>query len=371
MMPIPEKDISRPTRQALDAKIKELDQAQRINHTLLEKNEASQKALEESEQRFKAVFDTSLDGIIVTNFDSGIIVDVNEAFCRLCDRSKIQIIGTTTMDIGIWKTWTQRREYIKLIQEKGKHENLEIELKLKNKTVSTLMSSKPVILSGKRHLLSTIRDISDRKEIEEQRMLLRKMDSNSTRTDGIVHDFNNLLSGIVGYLEMLDAQNEKFTDNQKDNISNAIISSKKAAKLIRQLRATRDIPELKPAPRKIKTVLVIDDEDMVRDMAVKALESFGYQTLKAENGQVGVQIYKEHQNQIDAVLLDIIMPKMSGVETFTRIKEINPDANVIITSGHITNTEQKKLFTKASAYLDKPYQIMDLKQILREVLPEE
>ncbi len=117
-----------------------------------------------------------------------------------------------------------------------------------------------------------------------------------------------------------------------------------------------------------KTVLVIDDEDMIRDMAVKTLESFGYNALEAADGKAGVAVYRKNHHFIDAVLLDIIMPKMSGVETFKQLLQINPNVKVIIASGHITNQEQKKLFARATAYLDKPYQIMELKQILHSII---
>lgn len=116
-----------------------------------------------------------------------------------------------------------------------------------------------------------------------------------------------------------------------------------------------------------KTILVIEDEDMVRDMAVKALKVFGYKTLDACDGEAGAALFKKHHTSIDAVLLDIIMPKMSGTETFRQLLKINPNVKVIVASGHVTNDDQKKIFTRACAYLEKPYQIMELKQTLESI----
>ena len=116
-----------------------------------------------------------------------------------------------------------------------------------------------------------------------------------------------------------------------------------------------------------ETILVIEDEDVVRDMAVKTLKSFGYNTLEASDGEIGLGIYKKNHHLIDAVLLDVIMPKMSGIQTFKQMLKINPHVKVIIASGHITNQDQKKMFAKACAYLDKPYQIIELKQALRSI----
>lgn len=129
-----------------------------------------------------------------------------------------------------------------------------------------------------------------------------------------------------------------------------------------------------PAPRpkslspEGKTILVIEDEDMVRDMTVKSLTSFGYQTLTAENGKKAVDIFKANHTGIDAVLLDVIMPEMSGTEAFRQILEIDPMVKVVIASGHITNQDQRKMFSKAKAYLDKPFQIMELKRIMEDIL---
>ena len=135
--------------------------------------------------------------------------------------------------------------------------------------------------------------------------------------------------------------------------------------------ATKVISEIKKeqqSKESSKTILVIEDEDMVRDMAVKALKSFGYNTLEAYDGEIGLGIYKKNYRLIDAVLLDIIMPKMSGTQTFKQMLKINPNVKVIIASGHVTNQDQKKMFAKACAYLDKPYQIMELKHALQSIL---
>jgi CheY-like chemotaxis protein len=133
-------------------------------------------------------------------------------------------------------------------------------------------------------------------------------------------------------------------------------------------KAVSEMKKARQSRQDSKTILVIEDEDMVRDMAVKVLQSFGYNTLEACDGEIGLGIYKKNHSLIDAVLLDIIMPKMSGTETFKQMLKINPHVKVIIASGHVTNQDQKKMFAKASAYLDKPYQIMELKQALQSIL---
>lgn len=128
-------------------------------------------------------------------------------------------------------------------------------------------------------------------------------------------------------------------------------------------KKTEQSPNWKP-----ETILVIDDEDGLRDIAVKALKSFGYSTLEACDGEIGLSVFKQYHHLIDVVLLDIIMPKMSGMETFKQMLEIDPHVKVIIASGHVVNQDQKKMFAKACAYLEKPYQIMELKKALQSIL---
>ena len=80
-------------------------------------------------------------------------------------------------------------------------------------------------------------------------------------------------------------------------------------------------------------VLVIDDEPSVRMSAKRILERYGYQILIAEDGQVGLDMFRENAAQIVAILLDMAMPVMSGEETFRKIRAIRSDACVVLSSG--------------------------------------
>lgn len=122
------------------------------------------------------------------------------------------------------------------------------------------------------------------------------------------------------------------------------------------------------SPKRLKTVLIIEDEDTVRAMTAKALKTFGYNPIEASDGEKGVSIYQTNSHSIDAICLDIILPGISGTDTFKQILEINPKAKIIITSGHVTSQDQQKMFSHAAAYIEKPYQIMTLKETLSSVL---
>lgn len=81
-------------------------------------------------------------------------------------------------------------------------------------------------------------------------------------------------------------------------------------------------------------ILVVDDEEVVRWGLVETLESLGYQTLEAGDGEEGVQRYREHRDTVDLVLMDMIMPKRDGRQALQAIREINPQARVMLISGY-------------------------------------
>jgi CheY-like chemotaxis protein len=103
------------------------------------------------------------------------------------------------------------------------------------------------------------------------------------------------------------------------------------------------------------TILVIDDEETVRNVARIALERCGYQVLAAEDGQKGVHLFEANPEAISLVLLDMAMPGISGEETLKRIRAIRPDTPVVVSSGFSETDARAKFGDGISAFLQKPY----------------
>ncbi|MDJ0622641.1 MAG: cache domain-containing protein [Desulfocapsaceae bacterium] len=119
-------------------------------------------------------------------------------------------------------------------------------------------------------------------------------------------------------------------------------------------------------------VLIVDDEPVVRATAKMMLEKLGYSTLMAENGQQGLEVYQQHLEKIDLVLLDVIMPVMDGTECFYRLKKINPDVKVVISSGFTRDADLNGL--KDNGLLDfvrKPYSLEQLSQVVAKAMQAE
>lgn len=90
-------------------------------------------------------------------------------------------------------------------------------------------------------------------------------------------------------------------------------------------------------PRGNETILIVDDHETIWDFLIDALQELGYSVLLAENGLDAVEIYEANPDQIDLVLLDMIMPKSGGHQTFMRLKAIDPEVKVILSSGFVPN----------------------------------
>ena len=118
-----------------------------------------------------------------------------------------------------------------------------------------------------------------------------------------------------------------------------------------------------------EVVLFVDDEDMICDIGEQILKAMGYRTIIARNGKEAVEIYKENQDKIDMVILDIFMPKMGGGEAFDRMKEVNPNVKVLISSGCSVNDQVMDIIGRGCiGFIQKPFRFEDLSYKMREVL---
>jgi CheY-like chemotaxis protein len=116
--------------------------------------------------------------------------------------------------------------------------------------------------------------------------------------------------------------------------------------------------------------LVVDDEETVREVALRMMEALGFTTLAARDGREAVEIYRKNAARIRLVLLDLTMPQMDGEETFRAIRAINSSATVILMSG-FTEMESLDRFrgTGLAAFLQKPFSLESLKEVVQRASP--
>ena len=126
--------------------------------------------------------------------------------------------------------------------------------------------------------------------------------------------------------------------------------------------------ELKRVAGGNETILIIEDEETVLNLAKEVLDNYGYNILTAFDGRQGLDIYTKHKDSIDLVLLDLMMPEMSGRMVFKEMLQINPAVKVIISSGQSGEDTSQGIFSKAKAIVSKPYKVSELAQTVRTVL---
>lgn len=117
------------------------------------------------------------------------------------------------------------------------------------------------------------------------------------------------------------------------------------------------------------TILVIDDESLMRTMATEMLSKCGYSAITAKSGKEGIEIYKQNSTSIIAVILDMAMPELSGRETFIRLKEINENVKVLLASGFRQDERVMEVMRLGiKGFLQKPYRMADLSKAVAKML---
>jgi len=121
--------------------------------------------------------------------------------------------------------------------------------------------------------------------------------------------------------------------------------------------------------RGTETILLVDDEGMVMEVAREMLEYLGYRVHCVGSGQEAVAVYHEKKNEIDLVVLDMIMPGISGGETFARLREIDPQIKVLLSSGYSIDGQAREILDRGcNGFLQKPFKLANLSRKVREVL---
>jgi CheY-like chemotaxis protein len=117
-----------------------------------------------------------------------------------------------------------------------------------------------------------------------------------------------------------------------------------------------DAGDTAPPRRREGLILLVDDEEAVREMLGEMLEQEGFEVLRAEDGSRGVALFEANRDRIDVVLLDLSMPGLSGEGAFRRLRQIDPGVRVILSSGYDSQEVRGRFGASAPfAFIQKPY----------------
>jgi CheY-like chemotaxis protein len=126
---------------------------------------------------------------------------------------------------------------------------------------------------------------------------------------------------------------------------------------------------IQPSAGGKETILLAEDEEMVRNLTRIILEDAGYRVIEAVNGKNAVQLFMDHRSEVGLLIFDLIMPKQNGVDAYKEIREVNPQIRVIFTSGYAANVANvQELSERGLDFIAKPVRPDGLLNKVREVL---
>ena len=120
-----------------------------------------------------------------------------------------------------------------------------------------------------------------------------------------------------------------------------------------------------------ETVLLVDDEEFVRELGARILTKHGYTVLQAVNGREALDLFKKERSRISLVILDLIMPEMGGTECLKELLKIDPQVKVLVASGYSADASVKETIQMgAKGFVTKPFRVKELLRDVRRVLDE-
>lgn len=174
------------------------------------------------------------------------------------------------------------------------------------------------------------------------------------------------LATVYGIVKQHDGWVEVSSEMGKGTTFNLLFPAKTAAV---EVRATQARPAAQP-PKGKETILIVEDEPVLRDMAHIILEQCGYRVLEAGSGVEALSVWNKHESSIDLLVTDMVMPEgMSGMELAQRLYATKPNLKIIVTSGYsMDGLDPDFLRERRATFLEKPYTHVTLAKAVRECL---
>jgi PAS domain S-box-containing protein len=134
-------------------------------------------------------------------------------------------------------------------------------------------------------------------------------------------------------------------------------------------QAVREKAATETIVRGTETILLVDDEPLILDVGRRLLEFLGYRVYPASSGPEAIALYRQKGGKIDLVLLDMVMPGLSGGEVFDQLRQIDPEVRVLLSSGYSIDGQAQRIIERGCrGFLQKPFQVQQISRKVREIL---
>lgn len=207
-----------------------------VSHENITERKLAEEGLRESEEKFKRIFASNPEPVVLVSLDGARYLDVNEAFLRLMGYAREEVVGRTVVELGIWVDQAERASFRELLARTGRVRDLEARLKAKSGEVRTVILSVDLMEIGQQTcMLSVVKDISERKLMEEELRYAKEVAeiANNAKSEFLAnmsHEIRTPLNGIVGMLQLL--QTEIVDGEHLEFIQLAVKSSRRLARLL-------------------------------------------------------------------------------------------------------------------------------------------
>jgi two-component system, cell cycle sensor histidine kinase and response regulator CckA len=260
--------------------------------------------LRQSEERFSKAFRSSPVAISISTED-GTYIDVNQAFLRMLNREREEVVGQTVRELRVWREHDHRTAMVEELKRAGRVDRLRAQFCNKaGESRRVLVSAEIIELDDRPCILAIAEDVTETEQLEQQFRQAQRMEAIGRLAGGVAHDFNNVLGVILGYSELLQQRlsSDEIAVSQLEEIKNA---SERAAALTRHLLAFSRQQLLQPRLLNLNEVLATVSSMLYRiigediDLALVPAADLG--TVSADPTQVEQIIMNLVVNARDAM----------------------------------------------------------------------
>lgn len=370
--------------------------------------------IKESEERYRTIFERSNDGIALIEGNQHL--EVNKRMTEIFGYDGPEEIIGQPLSLLIHPEDVSRVEELNQKRQQGLPVPLNTVLKgirKDGRLVFVEVSATRILVQNQPASLVHIRDITEWKEAEAERLKLEdrvrrseQMEAVGNLAKVIARDYSILFRGMQDHISTtmrnmepsnpffehcqvieeyirngvdltrnlleyrgkgkyeLKTRESEHRENKVDylNLPGMTISSSDREK-------SKENGPLEKIVEGKGTVLLVDDEETILKLEKKIIHSLGYEVLTANSGKEALEIYRKNIDRIKLVILDVVMPQMSGGETFDQLMSINPQVKILMTSGyHIISQVQEILNRGCQGFIEKPFDQSELSLKIEQVL---